>query len=137
MTAKAQTETKGNTMIWTGRVLSMLVVLAMGLDGLAKLTRAPQVLEAMTRIGYPADLTVTLAILVLACTALYAIQRTCVLGAILLTAFLGGATAAKVRTEDPTFLISIVIGFLVWIGIFLRDERLRSLLPLRKKVQFY
>jgi len=122
-------------MIWSGRVLSLLVVLAMGLDGVAKLTRAPQVLLAMARIGYPAELTITLAVLVLACTALYAIPRTCVLGAVLLTAFLGGATAAKVRMEDATFLISVAIGLMVWIGILLRDERLRSLLPLRKKLR--
>ena len=71
-----------------------------------------------------------LGVLVLLCTALYAIPRTSVLGAILLTAFLGGATAAKVRLGDLTSLNSVVIGVLAWGGLYLRDERIRALLPL-------
>ena len=115
----------------TGRIISGIVVALMSLDGVTKLTKAPQVLQAMALIGYPAELTIPLGLLVLACTLVYAVPRTSVLGAILLTGFLGGATAAKTRLEDPTLFISLALGVMAWIGLYLRDERLHALIPLR------
>jgi hypothetical protein len=101
------------------------------LDGVTKLLKVPQVEQATAELGFPEGQIRGLGVLILVCTVLYVIPRTSVLGAILLTAFLGGATAAKVRIEDPTLLFSVVMGVLVWAGLFLRDERLRALLPLR------
>ena len=113
-----------------GWLLSALVVLMMLLDGAVKLTMAPQVVAAITEIGFPISLTRPLGLLILACVTLYAIPRTSVLGAILLTGFLGGATAAKTRLEDPFLFLPVAIGIMAWLGLYLRDERLRALLPL-------
>jgi hypothetical protein len=92
------------------------------------------VVEATTKICYPLDAIRPLGIICLICTVLYAIPRTSILGAILLTGYLGGAIASKVRIEDPLFsstLFGVYFGILVWGGLYLRDERLRSLIPLR------
>ena len=91
---------------------------------------APAV-DATVRLGYPARLLLGIGIAELTCAVLFAIPRTSILGAILLTGYLGGATATQVRLEDPWFFFPIVIGVLVWLGLYLRDERLRTLLPLR------
>jgi hypothetical protein len=93
------------------------------------------VVEATIEIGYPLDLIRPLGIICLACTILYAIPRTSILGAILLTGYLGGAIASKVRIEDPLFssvLFGVYFGILVWGGLYLRDERLRALIPLSR-----
>jgi hypothetical protein len=93
------------------------------------------VVEATTKIGYPLDVIRPLGIICLACTILYAIPRTSILGAILLTGYLGGAIASKVRIEDPLFssvLFGVYFGILVWGGLYLRDERLRALIPLSR-----
>jgi hypothetical protein len=87
--------------------------------------------QATAELGFPDGQIRVLGLIILVCTVLYVIPPTSVLGAILLTAFLGGATAAKVRIEDPALLFSVVMGVLVWGGLFLRDERLRALVPLR------
>jgi len=115
-----------------GQTLSGLVVLMMLLDAASKWTMAPQVVSAMNGIGFPVHLTRPLAAVVLVCTVLYAVPRTAVLGAILLAGFLGGATAAKARLEDPTMLLPVGIGILAWAGLLLRDVRLRALLPFRR-----
>ena len=104
-------------------------------DSIAKLALEPHVVEATTKIGYPVDVIRPLGLICLVSTILYAIPRTAVLGAILLTGYLGGAIASKVRIEDPLFssvLFGVYFGLLVWGGLYLRDERLRSLLPLRR-----
>ncbi len=112
-----------------GRGISTLVVLFMTFDGAAKLAVERHVVTAMAELGWPASQTVGLGLLILACTALYAIPRTSFVGTILLTGFLGGATAAKVRlgVEDGGFLFSVVVGALAWAGLALRDERVRAL----------
>jgi hypothetical protein len=117
--------------LWAGRFLSGLVVLFMLFDGVTKLLKVPQVVQATAELGFPDGQIRVLGLIILVCTVLYVIPPTSVLGAILLTAFLGGATAAKVRIEDPALLFSVVMGVLVWGGLFLRDERLRALVPLR------
>ncbi len=118
--------------LWTGRVLSTLPVLALLMSASMKLSHKPEMVENFTgKFGYPAGLLTTLALVELTCTVLYVIPQTAVLGAILLTGYLGGAIATHVRVGDP-FAIPLVLGVLLWAGLFLRDARFRSLLPLRK-----
>ena len=119
--------------LWAGRIISGVVVLFMIFDGVTKLIKAPQVIEATVRIGFPENTIVGIGAALLICTALYIIPRTSVLGAILLTGYLGGATAANVRVSSPLFNTSfpIVFGVLIWAGLFLRDRVLRALIPLR------
>ena len=122
--------------LWTGRILSGLVVLFLLVDAGFKLIKplpAPAV-QAFGQLGYPVGLAAGIGILLLACVALYAVPRTSVLGAILLTGYLGGAVASHVRVGDPWFshaLFPVYIGLLIWGGLYLRDERVRALIPLR------
>lgn len=117
--------------LWAGRILSALPVLLLLLSGVMKLVKPAPVLEGLVRLGYPASLALPIGLVELACTAIYVIPRTAVLGAILLTGYLGGATATHVRVGEP-FFGPILLGVLVWGGLFFRDPRLRELLPLRK-----
>lgn len=118
-------------MVWAGRIISALPVLALLMSGTMKLVKAAAVVEGFPKLGYPESLALPLGIVELACTALYVIPQTSVLGAILLTGYLGGATATHVRIGEP-FFAPIVLGMLVWGGLYLRDVRLRALLPLRR-----
>jgi len=102
-------------------------------DGAIKLFDITPVLASFTELGYPTHLARAIGIVELACLALYVVPRTAVLGALLLTAFLGGATAAKVRLEDPWFLFSIAIGVWLWVPLYVRDARLRELVPMRAR----
>lgn len=120
-------------MRWTGRVLSGLIILFMLLDGVTKIMRDPHVTKAMADLQFPDALTQALGVVALLCAALYAIPRTSVLGAILLSGFLGGATAAKARQEDWGMLFPVVFGIVAWLGLYLRDERVRALIPLRRR----
>lgn len=122
---------ESRTMLWTGRTLSTLVVAMLLFSAFMKLTRPVPVVEEFTRLGYDPDLAFGIGVLEIACTLVYAIPRTAVLGAILLTGYLGGATATHVRIADPYFG-PVIGGVLVWLGLFLRDHRLRALLPLRR-----
>jgi hypothetical protein len=134
MPTSVQTAPISSKAIWVGRTMSGLVVLFLLLDGAMKLIPLNVVLEASAPLGIPADLARTLGILTLVCTLLYAIPRTAVLGAILLTGYLGGAVATHLRVGDPLFthvLFGVYLGLLVWGGLFLRDGRLRALIPLQ------
>jgi hypothetical protein len=115
-----------------GRILSALVVLFMAFDGVGKLVVEKHVAQSMAELGWPPGQTVGLGVLILVCTALYANRRTAFVGALLLTAFLGGATAEKVRMEEASFLFSVGIGVLAWLGLYLQDERLRALVWRRR-----
>jgi hypothetical protein len=118
-------------MIWAGRILSALVVLFLVFDGGIKLVPLAPVTEAMAQLGYPAGLERTLGVLTLACAALYAIPRTSVMGAILLTGLLGGAIATHLRVGSPVFthlLFGAYLGLMAWGGLMLRDRRVRALL---------
>jgi len=115
--------------VWAGYGVTALVTLFMAFDGISKMAVERHVVQSMTELGWPPDQTVSLGILVLGCTALYVIPQTSMLGAILLTGFLGGATAAKARVESPALLFAVAFGVLVWLGAYLRDERLRELVP--------
>jgi hypothetical protein len=121
-------------MRWAGRILSAIPVLFLLFDGVAKLTKPASVVEATVRLGYPESIIPGLGILLLVCTVVYVIPHTSVLGAILLTGYLGGAIATHVRIGDPLFpiLFPSIVGALIWGGLFLRDERLRTLIPLRR-----
>jgi len=131
MQSDTHTAPVSKKMIWAGRIMSALPVLMLLLSGVMKLVKPAAVVEGFARLGYPESLTVGIGIVELACAALYVVPRTSVLGAILLTAYLGGATATHVRIGEP-FFMPILLGVLVWGGLFLRDERLRVLLPLRQ-----
>lgn len=117
--------------LWAGRIVSAIPVLMLVLSGVMKLMKPAPVVVEFGRLGYPEKLTIVIGIIELACTVIYIIPRTAILGAILLTAYLGGATATHVRVGDP-FFIPIVLGIMVWLGLYLRDLRLRPLMPLTK-----
>jgi hypothetical protein len=120
--------------VWTGRILSGVVIVFLVADAIMKLVPLDVVVETQANLGIAADLARPLGVLLLACTALYAIPRTALLGAILLTGYLGGAIAIHLRAGSPLFshlLFGLYLGLMVWGGLYLRDERLRALLPLR------
>ena len=116
--------------LWAGGIIGALPILFLLVDGIMKVVKPTVVVEATVQLGYPESVIVPIGIVLLMCTVLYVIPRTCVLGAILLTGYLGGATATHVRVGEP-FFFPIVFGVLIWAGLFLRDERLRALIPLR------
>jgi hypothetical protein len=123
-----------NKGVWVGRVLSGLVVLFLIPDGIFKFVKPAPVVEAFAHVGLPLTLTNTLGIILLVCIAIYVFPRTSVLGAILLTGYLGGAVATHLRVGDPLFshvLFPTYLGVLLWLGLYLRDSRLRTLIPLR------
>jgi hypothetical protein len=122
-------------MVWAGRIVSGLPVLFLLLDGVMKLIKPAPVIEATTQLGYMESSIVGMGVALLASTILYAIPRTAVLGAILLTGYLGGAVATHVRVGGPLFSIifPIIFGVLIWGGLWLRDQRIRSLIPLSSK----
>lgn len=123
--------TDSKRMVWVGRVMSALVVLFLLVDGVGKVLRLETAVEGTVQLGYPEGLVVEIGIVLLSCTVIYVIPRTSILGAILLTGYLGGATATQVRVEDPWFLFPVLFGVLLWAGLFVRDARLRALMPLR------
>jgi hypothetical protein len=130
-----KTSTSGRA-LWAGRIISGFVVLFLLVDAGFKLIRplpAPAV-EAFSKLGYPVEFAGGIGILLLACVAVYLIPRSSVLGAVLLTGYLGGAVASHVRVGDPWFshaLFPVYVGLLVWGGLYLRDDRLRALMPFR------
>ena len=119
-------------MLWAGRVLSTLPVLVLLFSAVMKFVKPAPVVEGFAHLGFPERLALGLGILEIACTAVYVIPRTAVLGAILLTGYLGGATVTHLRVGEP-FFMPVILGVLVWGGLFLRDARLRVLIPLRRE----
>jgi hypothetical protein len=120
--------------LWTGRIMSALPALLLLMDGIMKLVKPEPVVKATVQLGYPENAIFGLGIVVLVCVVLYVIPRTAVLGAILLTGYLGGAVATHARVGDPLFshtLFPIYFAILLWGGLYLREERLRALIPLR------
>lgn len=120
------------TALWTGRIMSALPVLLILFGSIMKLIRHPSVIDGFARAGLPAHLIVPVGIIELVCVVVYAIPRTSILGAILMTGLLGGATLTGLRIGDPTTPLPIIVGLLAWGGLYLRDLRLRELIPLRK-----
>jgi DoxX-like protein len=122
---------------WTGRTLSGVVVLFLLLDGGMKLLPLQIVTETMDKMGYGAsdNLARSLGLITIVCTVLYALPPTSILGAILLTGYLGGAIASHVRIDSPLFshtLFGLYLGLMLWGGLWLRDGTIRSLLPFRR-----
>jgi hypothetical protein len=121
-------------MLWGGRVISALPVLFLLFDGAMKLAKPAVVVEATAQLGYPESAIVGLGIILLGCVILYLIPRTSVLGAILLTGYLGGAVATQVRVGNPLFshvLFPVYVAALLWGGLWLRDSHVRECIPLR------
>jgi hypothetical protein len=135
MSTLAQAAPTSNAKLWTGRILSGLVILFLLFDGAIKLIPLDVVLTTSQELGIPTHLARTLGVLTLAGTLLYAWPRTAVLGAVLLTGYLGGAIYVHVRAGSPLFshtLFGVYLGLFVWGGLWLRDEQLRSLFPFRR-----
>jgi len=122
--------TKGKV-VWVGRVISVLASLLFLMSSFMKLKGGAEVMEGMSHLGLPESLIRPLAILELSCVAIYLIPQTSVLGAILLTGYIGGAICTHLRVGDP-FFVQTGLGFVVWLGLFLREDRLKELIPLRR-----
>ena len=128
-----KTETNSKGMVWTGRAMSTLITLFMLMDGAMKLIKPKPVVDATVQLGFPEGSIAGLGVVLLVCTVLYALPRTSVLGAILLTGYLGGAVAAKFRLDSPLFsqtLFPVYFAILMWGGLYLRNPLLRKLVPL-------
>lgn len=119
---------------WVGYIISALPVLFLLMDAVGKFVKPEPVVTATTELGFGENIILPLGIILLASTILYVVPKTAILGAILLTGYLGGAVATHVRIGSEVFpiVLPIVIGILLWMGLYLRDIRLRSILPLRK-----
>ena len=119
--------------VWAGRIVSWLPGLLLLVDGVAKLFKPAAVIEGTVKLGYSESVIIPLGIVLIVCTVLYLIPRTAVLGAILLTGYLGGAVATHVRAADGIFpvVFAVTFGVVLWLGLYLRDARLRELVPLR------
>ena len=131
MQSATQTAPVSKKKLWAGRIISALPVLLLLLSGVMKLMKPAPVVQGFAQFGYPESLILKIGILEIFCTVVYMIPRTSVLGAILMTGYLGGATATNVRVGDPSSFIPVLVGVLVWAGLYLRDDRLRALIPLR------
>jgi hypothetical protein len=123
--------------LWTGRVLSGLVILFLTVDGAIKLVPIQPVTDSLRELGYPTSVSFArfIGVVTLVGTALYAWPRTSLLGAVLLTGLMGGAIATHLRLDHPLFshtLFGVWLGLLLWAGLWLRDERLRQLMPLSR-----
>lgn len=136
-TAASDTAASSKSRLWTGRILSTLTILFLVMDIVFKFIRPipPQVMQSMTQLGFQPSLLTAIGILLTICTVLYVIPATSVLGALLLTGYLGGAVSVQVRVGNPLFgyvLFPVYVGVLMWAGLCLRESRLLALLPLRK-----
>ena len=132
MQSVTQTVLLSKKVLWSGRVLSALTVLFLLFDSGLKVMKLAPAVDETARLGYPASLVLPIGMPELICVVLFVIPRTSILGAILLTGYLDGATATQVRFREPWFFFPVVIGVLVWGGLFLREDRLHALIPLRR-----
>ena len=131
---QSDTSAVSNRTLWIGRIASGLLILFLLFDGAMKLVKPAIVVEGTVRLGYPEYTIVPIGIVLLISTIFYAIPRTSVLGAILLTGYLGGAVATHVRVGGTAFekLFPIIMGVFVWGGLYLRNAQLRRLIPLHR-----
>jgi|SRR5947209_15609621 len=119
--------------VWAGRIISALLVLLLLMGAVSAFVQPVNAVKGFEEFGYPSRLLPVLGAVELACAILYAIPRTSVLGAILLTGYLGGATATHVRVGDPKFVVPVIVGMIVWLGLLLREDRLSGLIPFRTR----
>jgi hypothetical protein len=131
MQADTQSAPVSKKLVWAGRIVSALPVLLMVFGGTFGLLKPAVAMPGFLQYGYPEKVFLPICILEIVCAVVYAIPRTSALGAILLTGYLGGATATHVRAGEPIFIVPVILGVLVWGGLYLRDGRLRGLIPLR------
>ena len=134
MNATDKSDTKKRP--WVGYIISILPVLFLLMDGIMKLFKPQVVVDTTVQLGYPESSIIPIGIALLVCTVLYIIPQTSGLGAILLTGYLGGAVATHVRVENPLFtyiLVPVYLAIFLWLGLYLRDPRLRKLVPLRSR----
>jgi hypothetical protein len=118
--------------VWAGRVLSGLAVLFLIFDASVKVLKSPFAIEATRQLGYPESVVIPLGLIEIVCLLVYLIPKTSVLGTILWTGYLGGAVATHVRVASPLFthtLVPIYVAALLWLGLWLRDNRVRAVLP--------
>ena len=134
MSSNALTATLPKNLLWPGRAISAIPIWFLLLDGTGKLVKPAPIADLYLRIGYPESVITGLGILLLVCTIVHVIPRTAILGAILLTGYLGGATAILLRIGDPLFpvLLPSFLALLIWGGLYLRDDRLRALICFKK-----
>jgi len=121
--------------VWTGRIITGVIVLFLLMDAFMKVVESGPAMEGSVQLGWPEQAVQGIGIVLLLATVLYIIPRTSILGAIILTGYLGGATAVMLRAMQPghPYLFPVVFGVLVWAGLFLRDEKLRIMIPLKKE----
>jgi DoxX-like protein len=133
MSSTTVTPATSKGMLWTGRVISGLVVLFLLFDCITKIIKLPQVIEPSVKMGFTVSMVVGIGWTLLACVILYVIPRTSILGAILIVGYLGGAVATNVFVHNPAFnsAFAITFGVLTWLGIYLRDSRVRALVPFK------
>jgi hypothetical protein len=130
MSSDPEVPRASNKLVWAGRILSALPIPLLVMSGVMKLSQTPDVVKGFSDFGYDPSILVPLGIVELLCVILYIIPQTAVLGAILLTGYLGGATATHVRVGDA-FIAPVIMGVILWLGLYLRDSRLRVLVPWR------
>ncbi|HEY2837831.1 MAG TPA: DoxX family protein [Pirellulales bacterium] len=131
MSADAQKSAASKRLFWIGWGVTILPLLVLIASGGAKLSQSESVIKSFDHLGWPPGLLLPLATIELTCIALYLNPRTAPLGAILLTGYLGGATATHVRLGEWDAVAPVVVGVLLWLGLFLRDSRIRTLIPIR------
>ena len=137
MPVSVETMAPSKSRLVTGRVITILVVLFLAVDIVFKFMRPipPQVLQSISQLGFQPSILIVSGVLLLVCTLLYVLPVTSVLGAVLLTGYLGGAVSVHVRVGNPLFgsiLFPVYVGILLWTGLCLREPRLLAVLPLRK-----
>lgn len=127
-----ETKTTPAAALWTGRVITGLVGAAFTMSAAMKFTGGDAVEEGMAQLGIPVEILLPLAILELVVTVIYLVPQTAVLGAILLTGYIGGTILAHWRVGDPV-IVNVIIGVMIWLGVYLRDRRLWTLMPWRSR----
>jgi DoxX-like family len=121
--------------LWTSRILVGLAVLFLFFDSIAKILKLKNVVEVTTKLGWPENLIIVIGVILFICTILYLIPRTSILGAILLTGYLGGAVATQASAGNPLFsnvLFPVYLGVMLWGGLYLRDEKVKNIIPIKK-----
>src|SRR5262245_44945443 len=132
MSTESQPATSPKWMFWVGWVLSVLPIPLLLMSAFSKITKAQQVVEGFQKFNFPSEIMVPLGLVELGCTILYLIPQTAVLGAILLTGYLGGAVCTHIRAgEYGQAIAPFAFGVVLWLGLFFRDARIRQLAPLR------
>jgi hypothetical protein len=122
-----KTQPKSKTSLWAGWIICVLCILFLLLDAVMKVIKAAPSMEGSSKLGVPLDAVQGIGIILLICTIIYAIPRTAILGAVLITGYLGGAVSVMVCAKAP-FYFPLIFGVLVWLGVYLRDEKLKALL---------